>query len=1094
MAPRTNKEKRTFEKGVDMDSALIGIEQGFSRYMLNCLIDNGVDVTNIKGNLLAAFEDGFTFFKDNPDYNYRCIGSKYDPVYQKTYFFVIAQTLGTSPVYYSFIFEYDIASNIVYVVCGDNWSSILDFDFDELITGIYVVFINTTTPLLYWSQRAGLRKINVYKAKLLYSSGGADPDGYSTQSLQIVDRIKYQPYFAPTIAQITDKDVFTNSIQRQFFQFSYRYIYDDLEKSATSEWSDINVPYFENSITPYGTSNFLLYKSQQLNNLIQITLNTGFETVTKVQILVRKKVSDAGTEVNGSWYIYDTLNKAELGYTNNQDVVYNFYNDKVGQLITQEEANRSYDNVPLRAESDTIGEDLRSYQGNITEGFDLTPIDADVRFKQENSQTIESIWAAENVGGYLRGVVKLPTTSIFSVGDTIWVSFLSATYASYTYQYMIGEGDLDNYPTSLVSAFQADFDTYNPVPEINFANGLTAYSFYLEDGLPVSGVNEQISSAYNSFSSRYIKKDFKNYADQFLGIFYFDSAGRRSPIQPIPNVKTKVDSQIGRIYAEIDIYNVPPVWAMYWGIASGGDSLGNIYSIDMDGVVKNADTSFTGNSNYFQTYDGKDYTFITYEFTPGDRIRIVTASGAVDLAIIKATATTVTFEYDNFVNIDVVGGTTIFGATIYKPRVFNEFYYTIYKGTIGDAGLSTRYHEGNLQNQSYSSSVTPAISEFYGPCCYWRTRFGAYVVEDRNQSDFYESAVTDFGKPSIENENFMQITRPATITLSQQFIPEANVNGLSSYPDGSFKDYDSRWGGIYKLFSSDRALKVFQEIRCGWIPIKQQVNAGGAEQTFNLNTSDVLTEIIYYEALRGIGRHPESHAHFGTSDYFVDPLTGSINRISRDGLTVLTDVRNEQGNYLVRQSLYDAIKANDGNFPGGFNERRNCYEVNLGGIVMVWDEQKNSWVGGRSYDAEFFGNAGVDLVSFYNGQLYLHEANELRNNFYNVQHSSKLWVPGNWMDFKKIYKAITLRSETIWSAYEILNDVGQLSIIDKLRFSKRENMWYAAFRRDMNTVNVRNPIVDGKQMRDTVILIKLENNSVEYEWINFILINQIESR
>jgi len=161
---------------------------------------------------------------------------------------------------------------------------------------------------------------------------------------------------------------------------------------------------------------------------------------------------------------------------------------------------------------------------------------------------------------------------------------------------------------------------------------------------------------------------------------------------------------------------------------------------------------------------------------------------------------------------------------------------------------------------------------------------------------------------------------------------------------------------------------------------------------------------------------------------------------------------------------------------------------------MVWDEQKNSWVGGRSYDAEFFGNAGVDLVSFYNGQLYLHEANELRNNFYNVQHSSKLWVPGNWMDFKKIYKAITLRSETIWSAYEILNDVGQLSIIDKLRFSKRENMWYAAFRRDMNTVNVRNPIVDGKQMRDTVILIKLENNSVEYEWINFILINQIESR
>ena len=161
---------------------------------------------------------------------------------------------------------------------------------------------------------------------------------------------------------------------------------------------------------------------------------------------------------------------------------------------------------------------------------------------------------------------------------------------------------------------------------------------------------------------------------------------------------------------------------------------------------------------------------------------------------------------------------------------------------------------------------------------------------------------------------------------------------------------------------------------------------------------------------------------------------------------------------------------------------------------MVWDEEGNSWVGGRSYDAECFGSAGVDLVSFYNGRLYLHEANELRNNFYGVQYTSKVWVPGNWMDFKKIYKSLVLRSETIWYAYDILNDVGQKSIIDKLRFSKREGMWYAAFRRDMNTVNVVNPIVDGKQMRDTVILLKMENDSVEYEWLNFVIINQIESK
>ena len=170
---------------------------------------------------------------------------------------------------------------------------------------------------------------------------------------------------------------------------------------------------------------------------------------------------------------------------------------------------------------------------------------------------------------------------------------------------------------------------------------------------------------------------------------------------------------------------------------------------------------------------------------------------------------------------------------------------------------------------------------------------------------------------------------------------------------------------------------------------------------------------------------------------------------------------------------------------------------------MVWDEQKKSWIGGRSYDAEYFGNAGIDLVSFYNGRLYLHEANTLRNNFYGVQYKSQVWVPGNWkygdgsgnvICPKKIYKAFSERSETIWDAFEVINDVGQLTIVDKFRFSKREGIYYAALRRDMNTVNVLSPIVDGKQMRDNVILLKLQNDSVEHEWFNNVVINQIESK
>jgi len=1095
-APNTNKEKRTFEKGVDMDSAIIGIEDGFARYMLNCLVDEGVNITNIKGNLVAEFEDGFTFFEDNINFDYRCIGAKYDPIFQKTYFFVVASTGTTSPNYYSFIFEYDVASGIVYVVCGNEWSDILDFDFDELITGISVVFINTTTPLLYWTQRSGLRKINVYKAKLLYSSAGADPLGYPSSSLQIIERIKYQPYNPPTIYQCTDKTVFVNNIEKRFFQFSYRYVYDDYEKSAPSEWSDVNVPYFETSVTPFGSNNYLLYKGSQRNNLINVTFNTGGFLVKKIELIVRRKISDGGVEANLDWIIYDTLDKEALGYNDNEDVVYKFYNDKVGELITQEQANRIFDNVPLAAAADTFAEGFRMYEGNVTEGFDLEPIDASVEFGQDTSGVLLDIFAVETHAGHLRGVGKLPTTSPFSLGDTIVFNFVSVVYPVYIYEYIVSNGDLDNYPTSLMNSINADFTANKPEPALSFTI-VAPYTFYIDDGIVPTGVNEQIRSAFIEFNNNQIKKTFTNHTNQFLGLFYFDWAGRRSSVQKIENCFVSIDSQTGSIYADISISNTPPLWAAFYGIAFGGDSIGNIYSMIVTNAVKNADTSFTVKTDYFQTYDGADYTFIVYEYSVGDRIRITTSLGVVDLAIIAADTTndTITFEYDNWVNIDVVDlSVTDFTATIYKQKTFNGVYTTIYKGEIGDAQLSTRYHIGNIQDQDYSTSPLPAISRVRGASCYWRGRVSLSTVEDRNQSDFYQSAVTSFGKPNIVNDNFRQVTRENTIWFSEQLIPESNTNGLSSFPDGQFRDYSQSFGGIQKFVVTDRALKVGMELRWGWIPINQQVNASGAEQTFTLNSSSVLTEMIYYEEKRGVGKHPESVVEFAGAIYGLDPITGCIYRISRDGFTIISDVKNQQGNYLVRQSLYDAIKAHTGNFWGGFNERRNSYEINIGGTVMVWDEEGNSWVGGRSYDAECFGSAGVDLVSFYNGRLYLHEANELRNNFYGVQYTSKVWVPGNWMDFKKIYKSLILRSETIWYAYDILNDIGQKSIIDKLRFSKREGMWYAAFRRDMNTVNVVNPIVDGKQMRDTVILLKMENDSVEYEWLNFVIINQIESK
>lgn len=1132
-------EKRTFERGVDMDSALSGVEQGFSRYMLNCLIDNGVEVTNIKGNLVANYDPAFTYFKLHPTYGYRCIGSIYEPIFQKIYFFVVSKDLSPTPIYSSFIFEYDIAANLVSVVCDENWSDILLFEWDELITSVSITFVDTIYPLLYWSQNAGLRKINIFKAKNIFN-----PGGYQDRTVEIVDRIKYPPMTAPIVDVQTDSTKNFNKINNRFFQFSYRYIFDDYERSVPSIYSKVDMPLF----MYYPPAAVYSLNSPYFYNKFNININTGSEIVKKIQLLFRAKTSDVGTEVNGDWYIYDTLDKSILGYSDNVNIDYAFYNDKVPIILTQEEATRLYDNVPLKAKADGLGEDQRMYDGNVTEGFNLEPIDIDSEFGSReiyaSTDVIDNLigfGTQSFTGGFSTFYIELPavigTISVGNIVRIIGIYKFNTTPAPFAFSYEIQPGDLSSYPLSLKTAIITAFNTYNPYSDLQIISGDTDFIAVITDdpleysspggGGYVTGVSILSGSFKGTFPT------FKSGDVHRLGIYYSDAGGRQSSVQafetnlPFPTENNPSLGNFYQNYLSLSVNHVPPIWAKYWNVVyAGTKNVGNFYQLLTPNITV-VNGNLTCKANFFSAvYTFKNQTFLNYSFSPGDVIRFIgkpstSNNGTVtwfgkytELPIYSFDETTGVITFQS--SAEVFSNLSIYEnglAEIYTPKVQSGFYYDIARFGIGDAGTDTRYHEGNVQNQAYSPSAIPAIVSVEGVDCYLRRRdFTAEIllIEDRNQWDFpvgslvqmkanvpteyNQSAVTSLGRPNKVNDNFRQVQREDTIWFSGQFIQESGVNGLSSYPDGQFRDYAQNYGGIQRFISTDRALKIFFELRCGWIPIAQEVSAVGVPQSFVLTSDKILTDIIYYVEKRGIGKHPESVVERAGVVYGVDPISGCIFRISRDGFTIISDVKNAQGNYLVRQSIFNAIKSNPGNFVAGFNERRNSYEVNLGGVVMVWDEQKNSWVGGRSYNAEYFSNAGIDLVSFYNGKLYLHEANSLVCNFYGVQYKPKLWVVGNWQSFNKVYKALWMKSKTPWNAYDILNTVGQKSIIDKVRFSKRENIWQAAFRRDMNTVNIKNPIVDGNEMRDIAILLKLENDSLQYDFVNYIILNQIESK
>ncbi|MBK9479927.1 MAG: hypothetical protein IPN99_13995 [Bacteroidetes bacterium] len=1259
-------EKRIFYRGAAVDVSLTGVGNGFYKWSENCLVQSGIGLTNLKGNLAAEFEDGFTFYEDNPTFYYNCLGSFYDSIKSKVYFFVWCQDDATSANQYSFIFEYDLLTGIVNVVCDEDWSDYLLFEEDELITGISVVFIDVDKPLLYWTQRAGLRKINVYKAKQYYAGTG----GYIAPSLEIIDRIKYPPVYAPEIKQITDTAFSGNNIDRRFFQFSVSNVYDDYERSVPSEWSRVNIPYF-----PYApvSNDVPLFEQSQRNNLIKITLKKPFETVEKLQILVREKTSNVGVEINYDWRIYDVLTVADIAWDGNDEYVYYFYNDKIGQIVTQEFANRVFDNVPRKADADTFAEDSRMYQGGITEGFDLETVNADIVFTESNFTDVSDaefidLYVYQNVDGFNRGTLDLPTSPTgMEVGGTIEFQFTSTDVVAgdYNFQYIIKEGDLDNYPTDLILAMNLAFNSYiGSVLGAYFTMIFGGSVMYIENGYNPSGTdqNQIISAWYKDLKN--CLPQFKNRHNHYFGLGYGDEGGRRSSVQKLD--KYYHSSALEKVLTgRIEINHVPPIWATHYYVYYAGFDAGNLYQTKVTNISDiDANGNYICTVNFFQTsYKYSNITYLKYEYSAGDRIKFLYGmdtgelSAFIDLAVVKGnTDGTILVEASQLL-IDALDANTEFIVEIYKKSLETDLYFTISKNAIGDAGTVDRYHKGNIQDQDLLPSAIPCVQEFEGVNMYIRPRYinfnaftniytfynaptlwydqappdpvtinvsfyfykdsamtqllvgcnfnstfttgfgGTFVaemgvvadtlnevsattanwfvndpaysiyffstnfncaynaspsqfvitqltnssepqiymkiestsnnttdimsdtaqfsssqsgtietlyIEDPNQSDIFVgketgdggsingSAVTSFGKPNIVNDNFREVKRESTIYHSEQFIPESNINGLSSYPDGSFRDYQY-WGSIQKLSCSDRNLKVFMESRVGYIPVKQYLTGGDGANVV-LNNAQILTEMVYYQEKRGIGLHPESHAYFGGADYFVSQETGSICRISRDGLTVISDVKDDNGNYLVRQYLYNLITGNQNNFVACFNPRRNTYEVNIGGCVITWDEKLNNFIGGRSYNGEMFGSGGNDMVSFNNGVLYLHEANPVYNNFYDRQYSSYVTVVGNSELKNKIYKSLRTKSTTAWAAPQITNDRGQFSLLMEDNFSEREGIFYAEFKRDMNTPNVVYPIINGVVLRDFAIQIKLENYNLQKEILTYVEINQIDSK
>ena len=240
-------------------------------------------------------------------------------------------------------------------------------------------------------------------------------------------------------------------------------------------------------------------------------------------------------------------------------------------------------------------------------------------------------------------------------------------------------------------------------------------------------------------------------------------------------------------------------------------------------------------------------------------------------------------------------GRTLIVENVY-PEVNGPYNYVFYGATISGSFSATTYTL-NITNSS------DAVIQFSQGDSYYRPRllkigqeayannFKLLFIEDYSVSDFFASKSTSVGRAHVVQPEAKTVFRKGSVTYSDAFIIDSKYLGLSSFNPSlaNFYDFDYQHGTIKQLVGDDDRVYIVQERKSGWAPIGRNIieSTDGA-QSLALSRS-VVGVPNYYLGDYGINDNPESLAVDRGRIYFADVRTGKIVRISRDGISLISE-------------------------------------------------------------------------------------------------------------------------------------------------------------------------------------------------------------
>jgi len=360
--------------------------------------------------------------------------------------------------------------------------------------------------------------------------------------------------------------------------------------------------------------------------------------------------------------------------------------------------------------------------------------------------------------------------------------------------------------------------------------------------------------------------------------------------------------------------------------------------------------------------------------------------------------------------------------------------------------------------------------------------FGNGVESNRIRDNFNLPFISNGVKVSTTLEyDYEEEHRKYGLIYSGIYNSVSGVNDTNQFiaAEKITKDINPIYGSIQKLHSRDSDLVTLCEDKVLRIQANKDAlfNADGSSNV--TASSNVLGQAIPFSGEYGISTNPESFASESYRAYFSDKVRGTIMRLSKDGLTPISDhgmkdwfrdnlkiCRNIIGSYDDRNDEYNVkvekyyLTDLSGQNSGWINNRGNGTNINIqniiagGGVdeesginytvkdeskVLSFKEDVKGWVSFKSFtDMQLGVSMANDYYTFKTGKLYKHyDETGPRNTFYSTFTPSSVDVVLN-------------EAPSFTKVFHTINYEGSKAKVDKF---KNESIPYLDDSYDMTPVN-----------------------------------------